>query len=61
MKRMDRMSDLCSVRNGVNAIENVLRWYGHVRKMNENRLEKKIFESNCSGRKRVERTRRRRM
>lgn len=36
------MSDLCSVRNGVNAIENVLRWYGHVRKMNENRL-KKIF------------------
>lgn len=36
--------------------ENVLRWYGHVKKMNKKRLVKRIFDNECSGRRRVLRT-----
>lgn len=38
--------------------ENVLRWNGHVRKMNKNNLVKEIYESECRSRMRVRRPRR---
>lgn len=42
-----RIGDLCNERKGVNeaASENVLRWYEHVRKIDKNRMIKRIFES----------------
>lgn len=46
--RSERIENLCSVRKAVNEpfIENILKQCWHVRKMNENRLIKKMYEVN---------------
>lgn len=49
------------VQKGVNGIidDGTLRWYGHVKRMDEGRLVKRIYDSMCVGERRVGRPRKR--
>ena len=66
VKRIDRMRnerirELCNVRKGVDEIidENVLRWYGHVERMDDERIVRKVFKSECVGVRAIGRPRKR--
>ena len=56
MRRMDkvpnaRIRQLCGVMKGVNEKidESVLRWFGHVERMGNDRISKRIFVAECAG------------
>lgn len=38
-----------------------MRWHEHVRRINQNRMVKRIYESECNGRRKIGQLRRRRM
>lgn len=52
-RRMRKKRDLCSMRKCVNKVANekVLRWYEHGRRMEKNRMVKRIYVNEYIGRK----------
>ena len=62
MRRIDKMwnehiRELCGVKNGVNEkiAESVLRWFGHLERMDGNRLVKRMYNGECEGDRSVRR------
>src|SRR5678815_1717427 len=56
VRRIDKMRnehirELCGVKKGVNERINecMLRWFGHVERMNDNRLVKRMYSGECVG------------
>src|SRR5678815_4553858 len=56
VKRIDKMRnesirELCGVKKGVNERinESTLRWFGHVERMNDSRLVKRMYSGECVG------------
>ena len=52
IKRMDkvpnaRIRDLCGVRKGLD--EGILRWFGHVDRMERDRIAKRVYLGECAG------------
>src|SRR5678815_4819944 len=49
--RNERIRDLCGVKKGVNERinESMLRWFGHVERMNDSRLVKRMYSGECFG------------
>jgi hypothetical protein len=65
VRRLDRVRNVdvreaCGVNVGVEKMRerSLLRWFGHVRRMDERRVVKRIYESECEGRGRRGRPRR---
>ena len=56
VRRIDKMRNehirgLCGVKKGVNEKinENILRWFGHMERMNRSRLVKRMYNGECVG------------
>src|SRR5678815_3382180 len=49
--RNERIRELCGVKKVVNERinENMLRWFGHVESVNDSRLVKRMYSSECVG------------
>src|SRR5678815_5828185 len=49
--RNERIRELCGVKKGVNKRinESMLRWFGHVERMNGSRLVKRMYSGDCVG------------
>src|SRR5678815_5559529 len=49
--RSERIRELCGVKKGVNERinESTLRWFGHVERMNDSRLVKRMYSGECVG------------
>src|SRR5678816_1446621 len=49
--RNERIREWCGVKKGVNERinESMLRWFGHVERMNESRLVKRMYSGECVG------------
>src|SRR5678815_4421311 len=49
--RNERIRELCGVKKGVNERinESTFRWFGHVERMDDGRLVKPIYSSQCAG------------
>ena len=49
--RNERIRELCGVKKGINERinESTLRWFGHVERMNESRLVKRMYSGECVG------------
>src|SRR5678816_1591708 len=49
--RNERIRELCGVKKGVNERinESTLRWFGHVERMNDSRLVKRMYNGECVG------------
>src|SRR5678815_2173447 len=49
--RNERIRELCGVKKGVNERinESMLRWFGHVERMNDSRLIKRMHNGECVG------------
>ena len=59
VRRIDKMRnevirELCGVEKGVKEriSESILRWFGHMERMDENRLVKRMYKGECVGDKR---------
>ena len=59
VRRIDKMRNeyirgLCGVENGVKEriCESILRWFGHLERMDESRLVKRVYRGECVGNKR---------
>lgn len=52
--RNEKIKEVYGIKKGVNEVitENILRWYGHVRRMDDDRIVKRIYESECKGKRR---------
>jgi len=50
-ERNERIREWCGVKKGVNERinESMLRWFGHVERMNESRLVKRMYSGECVG------------
>ena len=66
IRRMDRISnarirELCGVRKGLDERidESVLRWFGHVERMERDRIAKRVYVGECAGSRSVGRPRKR--
>jgi len=59
--RNERIRDICGVKKGVDELidESVLRWYGHVERMGDERIVKRVYDSECLGVRSVGRPRKR--
>ena len=46
--------ELCGIQKGVNEriSESILRWFGHLERMDESRLVKRVYRGECVGNKR---------
>ena len=49
--RNERIRGLCGVKKGVNERinESTLRWFGHVERMDDSRLVKRMYSGECAG------------
>src|SRR5678815_4314459 len=49
--RNERIREMCGVKKWVNERinESMLRWYGHVKRMNDSRLVKRMYSGECVG------------
>src|SRR5678816_3380272 len=49
--RNERITELCGVKKGVNERinESMLRWFGHVERVNDSRLVKRMYSGECVG------------
>ena len=56
-----RIRQLCGVTKGVDEKidEGVLRWFGHVERMENNRIAKRVYVEECAGSRSVGRLRKR--
>ena len=56
-----RIRELCGVRKGQDekSDEGVLRWFGHVERMESDRIAKRVYVSECAGSRSVGRPRKR--
>ena len=68
IRRMDMVPnscirELCGVKKGIDEriYEGVLRWFGHVEKMESDRIAKKVYVRECAGSRSVGRSRKRRI
>ena len=66
IRRMDRVSnarirELCSVTKGVDKRidEGIFRWFGHVEKMENDRIAKRVYVGECAGSRSLGRLRKR--
>jgi hypothetical protein len=59
--RNERIRELCGVERGMNERinESLLRWFGHMERMDESRLVKRMYSSECEGSKPVGRPKKR--
>ena len=59
--RNERVRMMCGDKKGIveRAGEGVLRWFGHMERMSDERMVKRIYESDVEGRRRAGRPRRR--
>ena len=46
-----RIRELCGIKKGLDEIiaESVLRWFGHVERMERDRISKRVYVKECSG------------
>ena len=49
--RNEKIREVYGIRKGVNEVitENLLRWYGHVKRMDADRVVKRVYVSECRG------------
>ena len=66
IRRIDKVRNECirevyGIEKGLNEVitENILRWYGHMKRMDQTRLVKKVYESECKGKRKRGRPRKR--
>ena len=66
IRRMDkvpntRIKELCGVTKGLDekVDEGVLRWYGHVERMENDRIAKRVYVRKCAGSRSIGRPRKR--
>ena len=66
IRRMDRglnarIRELCGVKKGIDERidESVLRWFGHVERMERDRIAKRVYVGECAGTRSVGRPRKR--
>src|SRR5678815_4714813 len=45
----ERIRELCGVNKGVNERINEMRWFGHVERMDDSRLVKRMCSGDCAG------------
>ena len=59
--RNERIRELCGVKKGVNERinETILRWFGHLERMDESRLVKRMYNGECVGKRPVGRPKKR--
>ena len=54
--RNEHVRELRVVKNGINEIihENSVRWFGHMERMDDSRLVKRMYSGECAGNRKCE-------